>query len=108
MSLLKETDPEIVNFKMYIYWVSKAGFDPIQLMRANPGCFKMWHVKDMDHTPQNDFTEVGSGVINYKEIFKMKKISVMEYFFVEEDQVKIPVYESITKSLNYLKNNMLN
>ena len=32
----------------------------------------------------------------------------MEYFFVEEDQVKIPVYESITKSLNYLKNNMLN
>jgi sugar phosphate isomerase/epimerase len=53
------------------------------------------------------FTEVGTGIINYKEIFKYKKESGMEYFFVEQDQVKIPVYESITKSLDYLKKNIV-
>jgi sugar phosphate isomerase/epimerase len=50
---------------------------------------------------------VGTGVINYKEIFKYKKESGMEYFFVEQDQVKIPVYESISKSLDNLKKNIL-
>ena len=50
---------------------------------------------------------MGSGVIDYKEIFKHKKESGMEYFFVEQDQVKIPVYESIMKSFNYIKNNLI-
>jgi sugar phosphate isomerase/epimerase len=63
----------------------------------------MWHVKDMDNTPEKSFTEVGTGIINYKEIFKLKKGSGLEYFFVEQDRVKIPVYESITKSYENLK-----
>jgi sugar phosphate isomerase/epimerase len=67
----------------------------------------MWHVKDMDNTPAKSFTEVGSGIINYKEIFKHQKESGMEYFFVEQDIVKIPVYESVTKSYQYIKNNIL-
>jgi sugar phosphate isomerase/epimerase len=104
---LKETDPSLVNFEMDIYWVKKAGIDPIQLIKANPGRIKMWHVKDMDNTPEQSFTEVGSGIIDYKEIFKYKKESGMKYFFVEQDQVKIPVYESISKSINYLKKNIL-
>ncbi len=105
--LLNDTDRTLVNFEMDIYWVSRAGVDPIKLMKENAGRFKMWHVKDMDNTAAKEFTEVGSGVINYKEIFKMKKVSGMEYFFVEQDQVKIPVYESITKSFDYLKKNIL-
>jgi sugar phosphate isomerase/epimerase len=92
---------------MDIFWVTKAGVDPIQLIKSNPGRIKMWHVKDMDNTPEKSFTEVGSGIINYKEIFKYKKESELEYFFVEQDQVKIPVYESIAKSLKYIKENKL-
>ena len=105
--LLKESDPALVNFEMDIYWVSKAGVDPIQLIKAHPGRFKMWHVKDMANTPDQTFTEVGSGVINYKEIFKYKKESGMKHFFVEQDDVKIPVYESISKSFQYIKENIL-
>ncbi len=105
--LLKETDPSLVNFEMDIFWVTKAGVDPIQLIKSNPGRIKMWHIKDMDNTPEKSFTEVGSGIINYKEIFKYKKESGLEYFFVEQDQVKIPVYESIAKSLQYIKKNKL-
>jgi sugar phosphate isomerase/epimerase len=111
----KETDPSLVSFELDMYWVSRAGLDPIQLIKDHPGRIKMWHIKDMaekqaptfDVSGQQIFTEVGSGVINYKEIFKYKKKSGMEYFFVEQDQVKLPVYESITKSLAYIKKNIL-
>jgi sugar phosphate isomerase/epimerase len=105
--LLTQTDPKLVNFEMDIYWVTKAGVDPIKLIQANPGRLKMWHVKDMDSTPDKSFTEVGTGVINYKEIFKYQKLSGMEHFFVEQDQIKIDPYVSITKSLEYIKNNLI-
>jgi sugar phosphate isomerase/epimerase len=105
--LLTQTDHDLVNFEMDIYWVSKAGVDPIKLIKENPGRFKMWHVKDMDSTPEKSFTEVGTGVIDYKEIFKYKKLSGMKHFFVEQDHIKIDPYVSITKSLHYIKDNLL-
>jgi hypothetical protein len=61
----------------------------------------------MDNTPAKSFTEVGSGVIQYKEIFKFKKESGMEFFFVEQDVVKMPVYDSISQSYNYVKKNLV-
>lgn len=105
--LTTETDPELVNFEMDIYWVSKAGVDPTAIMKEHKGRFKMWHVKDMADTAEKEFTEVGSGTIDYKKIFKCKKVSGMEYFFVEQDKTKIPVYDSITKSFAYVKNNLV-
>jgi sugar phosphate isomerase/epimerase len=112
---LKETDPQLVYFELDMYWVTRAGGDPIQLIKSNPGRIQMWHIKDMasKEDPTFDvggdqfFTEVGTGIINYKEIFKYKKESGMKYFFVEQDHVKIPVYESIANSLKYIRNNNL-
>jgi sugar phosphate isomerase/epimerase len=112
---VKETDPNLVKFEMDIYWTTRAGKDPIQLIKDNPGRIPMWHIKDMaeKQPPTFDvggdqfFTEVGTGIINYKEIFKYKKESGMKYFFVEQDQVKIPVYESIAKSFRYIKQNLV-
>jgi sugar phosphate isomerase/epimerase len=105
--LLKETDPKLVFFEMDIYWVSKAGKDPLSYFSKYPGRFAMWHVKDMDNTPQKNFTEVGSGVINYKKIFNYAKQSGMKYFFVEQDQCPGSPLESTAKSIAYLKKNIV-
>jgi sugar phosphate isomerase/epimerase len=105
--LLKETDPKQVFFEMDIYWVSKAGKDPLAFFSKYPGRFAMWHVKDMDKTPQKNFTEVGSGVINYKKIFNYAKQSGMKYFFVEQDQCAGAPLESTAKSITYLKKNIV-
>jgi sugar phosphate isomerase/epimerase len=105
--LLKETDPKLVFFEMDIYWVSKAGKDPLAFFSKYPGRFAMWHVKDMDNTPQKNFTEVGSGVINYKKIFTYAKQSGMKYFFVEQDQCPGAPLDSTAKSIAYLKKNIV-
>jgi sugar phosphate isomerase/epimerase len=111
---LKETDPALVFFELDMYWVSRAGRSPIQLINENPGRFKMWHIKDMSQklAPTYDvvgdqyFAEVGSGVIDYKEIFKYKKKSGMEYFFVEQDETSRPVFDAIANSYQYVKANL--
>jgi len=68
--LLKNTDKNLVKMEMDLYWVTKAGKDPIALINQNPGRFPLWHMKDMDKTPEHAFTEVGNGAIDFKKILK--------------------------------------
>ena len=104
--LLNETDKDLVKFEMDIYWVRKADKDPIALFNQNKHRFCLWHVKDMDKTEKKSFTEVGNGVIDFKEIFKNAKKSGMKHFFVEQDVSANPL-ASIEKSIQYIKSNLV-
>jgi sugar phosphate isomerase/epimerase len=112
--LLKETDPSLVFFEMDIYWAVRAGQDPIQLINDNPGRIKMWHLKDMSQKMppsysvegQQYFAEVGTGIIDFKAIFREKQKSGMEFFFIEQDETSEPVFDAITKSYHYVKTNL--
>ena len=81
--LLENTDPKYVNFQMDLFWVTKAGEDPVAYFKKYPGRFKMWHVKDMDS--EGKFAPVGKGQINFSDILAQKKLSGMEYYMVEQD-----------------------
>jgi sugar phosphate isomerase/epimerase len=106
-TLLANTDKDLVKMEMDIYWVTKAKQDPISLINENPGRFPLWHLKDMDNTPDQMFTEVGSGIIDFKNIFKYTNKAGLKYFFVEQDKCPGEPYDSITKSINYIKNNLI-
>jgi len=82
--LLEHLDPKYVNFQMDLYWVTKAGVDPVAYFKKYPGRFKIWHVKDMDS--QERFAPVGQGKIDFKRILDNKKLSGMKYYIVEQDQ----------------------
>jgi sugar phosphate isomerase/epimerase len=82
--LLEHLDPKYVNFQMDLYWVTKAGVDPVAYFKKYPGRFKMWHVKDIDS--QERFAPVGQGKIDFKRILDNKKLSGMKYYIVEQDQ----------------------
>ncbi|NAS12224.1 sugar phosphate isomerase/epimerase family protein [Poritiphilus flavus] len=81
--LLENCNPELVNFQMDLYWVTKAGADPLAYFEKYPGRFKAWHVKDMDE--QGRFAPVGQGTIDFASILSKKELSGMEYYFVEQD-----------------------
>jgi sugar phosphate isomerase/epimerase len=81
--LLEHCNPKNVNFQMDLYWVTKAGADPVAYFNRYPGRFKIWHVKDMDD--QGRFAPVGNGKIDFKRILDNKKLSGMQYYFVEQD-----------------------
>ena len=68
---------------MDLFWVTKAGEDPVAYFKKYPGRFKMWHVKDMDS--EGKFAPVGKGQINFSDILAQKKLSGMEYYMVEQD-----------------------
>ena len=97
--LLNRTDKKLVKFEIDHYWTKKAGVDSIQLMKDHPGRFPLFHIKDMDNTPKQAFTEVGTGVIDWKSIFSVSEKAGMDLYFVEQDAcVKMPPMESIAVS----------
>jgi len=104
--LLKDSDPKLVKMELDIYWAVKAGYNPVDLFKASPGRYVMWHVKDMDRTERKYFTEVGNGSINFKNIFAHAKLSGMKHFFVEQDVCPGPPLESVAKSISYIKKNL--
>ncbi|MDE3185256.1 MAG: sugar phosphate isomerase/epimerase [Bacteroidota bacterium] len=105
--ILMATNKDLVKMEMDIYWIKKAGQDPIALFKKYPGRYPLWHVKDMDKTPQQNFTEVGNGIINFKEIFKYKNLAGMKYFFVEQDMTPGDPFVSIKESIDYIKKNLV-
>lgn len=124
--LLKNTDPKLVTFEMDLFWIEKSGVSPVAYFKKHPGRFSMWHVKDMDKAnttkitgPEMDkkpsmevltgisYTEVGTGSINYKEIFKQQQQAGLKYIFVEQDVIKIDPFVSVGESYKYVKNNLI-
>lgn len=103
--LLENTDPNYVSMELDLYWVVKGGYNPQEYFSRFPGRFKLWHVKDMDKTEDEDFAPVGQGIINFQAIFKQKKLAGMEHIFVEQDSHKNdnPVL-NIETSYRYLSN----
>jgi sugar phosphate isomerase/epimerase len=106
-TLLSTTDKDLVKMEIDLYWLTKAKQDPIALINAHPGRFPLWHLKDMDNTPAQKFTEVGSGIVDFKNILKHANKAGLKYFFVEEDICPGDPFDSITKSYNYIKTNLV-
>lgn len=81
--LLNNTSPDNLCMEMDLYWMAKAGQDPLAYFSQHPGRFKLWHVKDMDE--KGAFADVGTGTINFEKIFAKARLAGVEHRFVERD-----------------------
>ncbi|WP_183573150.1 sugar phosphate isomerase/epimerase family protein [Mucilaginibacter sp. X5P1] len=103
-TILAKTDPALVSMEMDLYWVVRTGQDPKAIIKAHPGRFFAFHIKDMDKTNHEKNTEVGNGTIDFKSIMGYAKLGGIKHFIVEqENYTDIDPYVSITKSCAYVK-----
>lgn len=93
--LLDNTDPALVFFEMDIYWMHKAGQDPLAYFARHPGRFPLWHLKDA--TREGAMADVGHGVIDFPSLLQQADKAGLEYGFVERDDAGAPL-ESIHRS----------
>jgi sugar phosphate isomerase/epimerase len=91
---LKELNPELVTMEIDLFWCTKAGQDPVEIIKKYPGRFELFHMKDM-YTKQepfftttgvDDFAPVGEGIIDFKRILAEKQTAGMKYMIVEQDR----------------------
>jgi len=102
--ILENTPSELVKMELDLYWISKAGLDPLTYFEKYPGRFPLWHVKDMK-AGTKDFTEIGNGLIDFKKIFSAKEKAGLQYWFLEQDSSDKDIFESIRISKKYILEN---
>ncbi|MFN2570721.1 MAG: sugar phosphate isomerase/epimerase family protein [Gemmatimonadales bacterium] len=99
--LLQSTDPRLVQLEIDLYWITKAGQDPLTYFARWPGRIPLVHVKDSMGAPEHKMVDVGRGTIDWKRIFAKKDQAGIKHFFVEHDQPPQP-FEDIAVSYRYL------
>lgn len=99
--LLSKTDPKLVDFEMDLYWVTKGGADPLDIIRRHPHRFPLMHAKDATPAPARAMADVGAGTIDFAKIFAAQKMSGMKHVYVERDDAPDP-FQSATTSYRYL------
>jgi sugar phosphate isomerase/epimerase len=97
--LFGETDPRLVDFELDLGWATRAGMDGRQLFVDNPRRFPVLHVKD--HDGQGNWTDVGSGVVDWARIFEKSDRAGVRYWLVERDDQPAPL-DTSRNSYNYL------
>ncbi len=103
--LLSQTSADTLKFELDLGWATVAGVNPVDLFKANPGRFPLWHVKDINAATKSP-VEVGTGMVDFKPIFAAAKTAGMKHFFVEQDGAPKPI-ENITTSFNNITTKIL-
>lgn len=113
--LLEETDPKLVQMEMDLCWMTVARQDPFKYFARYPGRFPLVHVKDVKTVPPvvtpgqpvdfekvfPEMTAVGSGSIDWKNIFAHAGNAGIKHYFVENDYPG-DAFANIKASYGYL------
>lgn len=119
--ILERTDPALVFFEMDVFWTIGGGADPVKLLDANPGRYKLMHVKDM--TKEVHFsgdggnpeqwvelfpyiTDAGSGILDFPTILSNAKKSGVDHFILENDAITDPK-KSLERGYKFLSSLVL-
>ena len=86
-----------------LYWITKAGHDPLAYFAKWPGRFPLVHVKDMDATARRAFTPIGQGTIDFASIFRKAKQGGITHYFYEQDEVQGSPFDAAKQSYDYLR-----
>ena len=88
--LMENTDPDLVDHQMDIYWVVAGGADPIEYLQKYPNRFRLCHVKDRLKSAEPGEGEVscdlGTGSIDFPKVLKVAADNGMQYFILEQER----------------------
>jgi sugar phosphate isomerase/epimerase len=110
--LLDQTDPKFVQLEMDIFWVVRAGHNPVDALKAHKGRVPLLHLKDQaagtpvafdERVPPTAFQEVGSGSLHIPDVLTAADAAGVKHYFVEQDQTAGDPVISLRKSFEYLK-----
>ncbi|MDQ0482471.1 sugar phosphate isomerase/epimerase family protein [Guptibacillus hwajinpoensis] len=100
-TILDETNPEWVKAEFDIYWLTRAGEDPVEWMRRYQDRTPLVHLKDMTMGGEKVFAELGTGGVDLNAVLNQENASNVEWWIVEQDRCNRSPLESIEISMNY-------
>lgn len=88
--LMPNLNPDYAAIELDLYWIAKGNQSAVEYIRKYPGRYPVFHVKDMDKTPDRSFEYVGQGIIDFPSIFRLNDVAGAKHFIVEHDNPADP------------------
>lgn len=100
--MLEPSDTNAVLAEVDVYWVKKAGMDPLAFIQPYANRMPIIHLKDMSNDEHRVFAEIGTGTIDFTPILSWGEESGIEWYAVEQDVCPGNPLDSLQLSLNNL------
>lgn len=100
--LLDPSDNNEILAEIDVYWVKKAGVDPLSFMKLYAERMPNLHLKDMTADEEQTFAEIGEGIIDFLPILEWGESNGVEWYVVEQDTSQHDPLKSLEMSFNYL------
>jgi sugar phosphate isomerase/epimerase len=108
-TLLRQTDPALVQMEMDIGWVVASGADPVDYLTRYPARYRSLHIKDLkpQDVPNTDLKMIsaiiGKGIIDWKTVLAAAHKTKVERAFLEIEEPYDPSpLEMVKQSFDYL------
>lgn len=72
-----------IHFEYDLYWLVEAGIDPVKQYYREFGRVRQFHVKD--RKPEGGFANLGTGTIDFGDIFRDTWLGYVAHYIVEHD-----------------------
>lgn len=100
--LLEPSDTNMLLAEIDVYWIRKAGRDPLQYIQAYANRMPILHLKDMTEDEEQTFAEVGEGIIDFPPILQWGEANGVQWYAVEQDICRRSPMDCLQTSLDNL------
>lgn len=100
--MLEPSDSNAVLAEVDVYWVKKAGLDPLTFIQPYANRMPIIHLKDMSNDERQFYAEIGTGTIDFTPILGWGEHNGIEWYAVEQDECPGNPMDSLQLSLNNL------
>jgi len=105
-AILNDTNPDFVKAEFDIYWLTKAGQQPVEWMNEYQNRTPLIHLKDMTLDEEKFFAELGTGGVDLEAVLQLGEKNEVKWWVVEQDMTRRTPFESIEISIQYLKSKL--
>lgn len=102
-AIFDDVNADYVHTEFDVYWLTKAGQNPVEWIKRYDGRTPLVHLKDMTTDDEKFFAELGTGGVDIEAILNIGEEANVEWWVVEQDVSRKTPLESIEISFNYLK-----
>lgn len=102
-AIFDDTNAEHVQTELDVYWLAKAGENPIDWINRYKLRTPLVHLKDMTTDEERFFAELGTGGVDIEAVLAKGEEAGVQWWVVEQDVSRRTPFESLEISMNYLK-----
>ncbi|TCN25361.1 sugar phosphate isomerase/epimerase family protein [Mesobacillus foraminis] len=105
--IFDDTDADLVKTELDVYWLTKAGEQPVTWIKRYENRSPLLHLKDMTTDEEQFFAELGTGGVDIEAVLHAGREAGVQWWVIEQDMCRREPLESIEISLSYLKSKLL-